>query len=194
MPMPEQDLVPATVPAAGAIGPYSPSEQDELIQHASVERYVERRAAQAYLAYRAHTGGVSIVTRQCIPLWSELPHTIKEAWRAAVRPMIEESVWFYLTKARAWSGATFGPGHRTAGVVDHIRKELVEIEASPQDLREWTDVVILALDGFWRAGGEPDQLEVYLHEKLGKNMRRLWPDWRSAPTGQAIEHVRGVED
>jgi Protein of unknown function (DUF550) len=29
---------------------------------------------------------------------------------------------------------TFGPGQRTAGVIDHILKELIEVEQAPRDL------------------------------------------------------------
>lgn len=34
----------------------------------------------------------------------------------------------HLTRQAAFSRATFGPGPRTKGVIDHIRKELVEVE------------------------------------------------------------------
>src|SRR5262245_26420143 len=64
----------------------------------------------------------------------------------------------HLQRQREWSERTFGPGPRTAGVLDHIRKELREIEAEPTDLREWIDVAILALDGAWRAGFDPDEI------------------------------------
>ncbi len=36
---------------------------------------------------------------------------------------------------------TFGPGLRL-GVIDHIRKELFEVEADPTDLSRWVDVII----------------------------------------------------
>lgn len=52
----------------------------------------------------------------------------------------------HLKRQMAWSHATFGPGERTAGVIDHIRKELVEVEQGDGDASEWVDVVILALD------------------------------------------------
>ena len=42
----------------------------------------------------------------------------------------------HLQNQREWSERTFGPGERSAGVVDHIRKELCEIEAAPLDLEE----------------------------------------------------------
>ena len=43
----------------------------------------------------------------------------------------------HLQRQSAFSQRTFGPGNRTAGVLDHIRKELVEIEQAPDDLEEW---------------------------------------------------------
>ncbi|HHJ1578118.1 dATP/dGTP pyrophosphohydrolase domain-containing protein [Pseudomonas aeruginosa] len=61
----------------------------------------------------------------------------------------------HLERQRRFSERTFGPGSRAAGVVDHIRKELREIEEAPGDLAEWIDVVILALDGAWRTGATP---------------------------------------
>ena len=96
----------------------------------------------------------------------------------------------HLARQKAFSEKTFGPGTRTKGVVDHIRKELLEIEASPSDLTEWIDVVILGLDGAWRAGGSPEDIVRVLVAKQTKNEGRAWPDWRTAPLDKAIEHVR----
>ena len=96
----------------------------------------------------------------------------------------------HLKNQRQWSEQTFGPGQRSYGVVDHIRKELIEIEAKPDDLAEWIDVVILALDGAWRAGHSPEQIIAALVAKQAKNERRQWQDWRTVPAGKAIEHIR----
>lgn len=96
----------------------------------------------------------------------------------------------HLQRQREWSEKTFGPGERSKGVVDHIRKELCEIEAAPLDLTEWIDVVILALDGAWRAGYSPDEIISALVAKQTKNEGRQWPDWRTAEPGKAIEHVK----
>jgi hypothetical protein len=96
----------------------------------------------------------------------------------------------HLQRQREWSERTFGPGDRAKGVVDHIRKELHEIEADPGDLKEWIDVVILALDGAWRSGASPEQIIDALTAKQTKNEARVWPDWRTAPKDRAIEHVR----
>lgn len=127
----------------------------------------------------------------------------------------------HLTRQAAFSRATFGPGPRTKGVIDHVKKELKEIEkvyaandGSPgqaPDGRvhydaagEWTDVAILGLDGLTRAlwAAFPERnadsiakLAVELIvAKQGKNERRDWPDWRTARADAAIEHVRGHED
>lgn len=99
----------------------------------------------------------------------------------------------HLARQATWSEKTFGPGPRTRGVCDHIRKELLEIEADPLDLREWIDVVILGLDGAWRCGGTPEQIIAGIVAKQTKNEGRTWPDWRTADPDKAIEHDRSAE-
>ncbi|MFK4044520.1 dATP/dGTP pyrophosphohydrolase domain-containing protein [Roseomonas mucosa] len=98
----------------------------------------------------------------------------------------------HLHRQRAFSARTFGPGARTAGVLDHIREELREIEAKPDDLSEWIDVVLLACDGAWRAGYTPEQIAEALAAKLARNEAREWPDWRTADPDKAIEHVKAA--
>jgi hypothetical protein len=94
---------------------------------------------------------------------------------------------------RQFSAQTFGPGNRTEGILDHIRKELVEIEEHPTDLYEWVDVLILAIDGAWRAGYSPEAIIGAYRIKMETNMARTWPDWRQVEAGRAIEHVRTKE-
>lgn len=100
----------------------------------------------------------------------------------------------HLQRQREWSTETFGPGPRAQGVVDHIRKELREIEADPGDLKEWIDVVILALDGAWRSGAQPQEIIAALVAKQTKNEGRAWPDWRTADPNKAIEHDRSRDN
>lgn len=100
----------------------------------------------------------------------------------------------HLERQRDFSRATFGPGQRTLGVLDHIRKELAEIEADPDDLMEWVDVIILAFDGAWRAGWEPDEIINAVKKKQYRNEQRTWPDWRTASEDKAIEHDRSTDD
>lgn len=99
----------------------------------------------------------------------------------------------HLQRQREFSRNTFGPGARTKGVLDHIRKELAEIEADPKDISEWVDVIILAFDGAWRAGWEPDQIIAAIVAKQGKNEARTWPDWRTSAPDRAIEHDRSKD-
>jgi len=96
----------------------------------------------------------------------------------------------HLERQITFSEKTFGPGDRTKGVIDHIRKELLEIEAKPKDISEWIDVVILALDGAWRQGATPDLIINMLVIKQNKNERRNWPDWRTQPLDKAVEHIK----
>jgi hypothetical protein len=96
----------------------------------------------------------------------------------------------HLHNQREWSEKTFGPGRRTKGICDHIRKELQEIEANPDDIEEWIDIVILGFDGAWRAGASPEEIVSKWIAKHEKNMRRKWPDWRTRSEDEAIEHIR----
>ena len=98
----------------------------------------------------------------------------------------------YLRRQRVFSEKTFGPGTRAVGIVDHIRKELAEVESDPGDLKEWIDIVTLALDGAWRAGFMPEEIVAQLDATLVRNEARKWPDWRTADPGKAIEHDRSL--
>lgn len=93
-----------------------------------------------------------------------------------------------------WSERSFGPRDRYGGgtrVVKHIRKELKEIEAKPDDLEEWIDIILLAMDGAWRSAGADGKAFVEkLHEKQMVNFHRTWPDWRTLAPDQVAEHVR----
>ena len=94
----------------------------------------------------------------------------------------------YLARQIEWSRSTFGEGQRTEGICRHIEKELAEVRASQGlDLEEWCDVVILALDGFWRHGGTPEQLGELLCAKQAKNAQRKWPP--IGPEDQPMEHI-----
>ena len=106
----------------------------------------------------------------------------------------------HLKRQIAFSRATFGPGDRRAGVIDHIKKELDEV-ASARNLceaaLEWVDIVILALDGLTRAiavANEPRNAAALacrmIENKQSENEQRDWPDWRTADPDRAIEHKR----
>ena len=107
----------------------------------------------------------------------------------------------HLIRQMAFSHAAFGPGERTNGVIDHIKKELKEVEEANGDSTEWVDVVILALDGLTRRlayvnGERRDPNKVariacdMIERKQSRNEGRSWPDWRTMSTDKAIEHIR----
>lgn len=94
----------------------------------------------------------------------------------------------YLIRQIEWSLKTFGHGMRTIGLTKHIEKECQEIRLSPNDLEEWVDVIILALEGFWRAGGTKGDLTGYLTMKQNKNLSREWPPIK--PQDEPVEHIQ----
>ena len=98
----------------------------------------------------------------------------------------------YIKRQEEWSAKTFGHGVRTKGITAHIRKELVEIEAAPHDVEEWIDVVILALDGAWRAGYSPEQIVAALEAKQAKNFKRTYPMPESDDVPS--EHIRDMSN
>lgn len=98
----------------------------------------------------------------------------------------------YLREQRKWSSRTFGDGKRTIGITKHIEKELAEIREAPDDLAEWIDVMILALDGYWRHGGTPETLARDLSQKQAKNFRRAWPP--PQPEDHPTEHLHEGTD
>lgn len=103
----------------------------------------------------------------------------------------------HLRRQIDFSARTFGPGDRTVGVCDHIRKELIEVDIDHRlghdTLAEWVDVILLAFDGAWRSGHSPEQIAEAIEAKQAKNEGRKWPDWRTADPTKAIEHDRTGE-
>jgi dATP/dGTP pyrophosphohydrolase len=117
-------------------------------------------------------------------------------------------LYHHLQRQAAFSKATFGPGPRTKGVTDHIKKELDEIASANNAVersKEWVDIVLLGLDGLLRSCREQssgvnigiaNNREIAYHacrlirEKQEENEMREWPDWRLQSPDHAIEHFR----
>lgn len=99
----------------------------------------------------------------------------------------------FMRRQIEWSTETFGPGERSAGLVDHVWRELREVMRAPtpeEELVEWVDVALLALDAAWRLGFTPEEVCRAMLAKAEKNRARRWPDWRTAEPGRAIEHLK----
>ncbi len=109
----------------------------------------------------------------------------------------------HLLRQMAFSHATYGPGKRMEGVLDHMAKEIEEVRESGGDPSEWVDLVMLALDGLTRQlAFSPDDNKRCLHpeliaidvcrrivEKQSTNEGREWPDWRTADPNKGIQHI-----
>lgn len=137
---------------------------------------------------QAHSAMVQEATNEDMIIWD------RETDRRRNRRLEQFDILQFMREKNTWSEQTFGPGKRTAGVLAHIRSELTEIEANPDDVVEWCDVILLALDGAFRAGFTPSQVITALIEKQTKNTRRQWPDWRTKKEGEFSSHVKGIED
>lgn len=93
----------------------------------------------------------------------------------------------FITDVTNWSFGVHGPGQNTMRILNHMRKELDEVQDNPQDIYEWADVIILALNGAARQGFSPDDIVEALYAKLVKNKSRKWPDYRTHPEDQPLE-------
>lgn len=96
----------------------------------------------------------------------------------------------YIADQARWARGTFGPDRPVAGVVDHMVKEMVEIQEDPTDPYEYIDMIILSLDALSRLHYKPGDIADMLYGKFARNVARKWPDWRTADPDKAIEHVR----
>ena len=94
----------------------------------------------------------------------------------------------YIKNQEVWSKKTFGPGMRTEGILKHIAHECDEIREKPGDLLEWIDVIILAIDGAWKAGYSADEIITGLSYKQVVNFNRSWPP--PGPQNEPNEHLK----
>jgi hypothetical protein len=84
----------------------------------------------------------------------------------------------YLLRHIEWGWLTFGTpeeGRGPRGPLDHALKEVAEIEASPKDIVEWIDAIILTIDGYFRAKGDPDVLKLNRIQYLATVEHQSWP-------------------
>lgn len=100
------------------------------------------------------------------------------------------NIYAHLKRQFDWSERTFGPPLGSEGVIDHLKKELIEVEENPNDLEEWIDMITLSFDGAFRQGYSAHAILEAWEAKQTKNELRKWPDWRTAEPGKAIEHIK----
>lgn len=128
----------------------------------------------------------TMTTEQLERLRDKMKSAIASAIILEYVSAIDES---FIAEFAEWNLATFGPGLRTEGTVQHIRKELDEVLADPTDHKEWVDILILSLNGLVRLGLSPAEIIAAVKAKHDINKARKWPDWRDHPD-TPIEHDR----
>lgn len=102
-------------------------------------------------------------------------------WRPSV-PTLDRVI----REVNAWQAVTFPKG-TPASIVEHLRREVVELVNDPTDSEELADVVILAA-GLANVLGV--DLAAVVAEKLAINRQRTWGE--ADPETGVVEHVRGV--
>jgi hypothetical protein len=96
----------------------------------------------------------------------------------------------HIERQRAWSRRTFGEDNRVEGLCKHIESELGEIRRAPEDLYEWIDVIILAIDGAWRQGYSPKDIAFALGAKQERNEARQWPKPETLSNDAPAFHIK----
>lgn len=72
-----------------------------------------------------------------------------------------------------WAEETF-PQRTNHSILTHLRRELDEIEANPDDLTEWADVILLFMHGLRERNFNIAQLVEALEKKFEINKNRKW--------------------
>ena len=76
-------------------------------------------------------------------------------------------------KIGGFTDETFGES-TVASKMAHLREELDEVVAAPDDRMEWADCMILLLDAARRAGLSMDDLHQAIEDKMEINLKREW--------------------
>lgn len=109
--------------------------------------------------------------RRAMALRSALAAPPSDALRRVREEAGAEALAGVFDRRAAWSLRTFGAGDKYKGVVEHIRRELAEIEADPSSLVEWVDVVMLAMDGALERESGAAAMQAALSASLERGVR-----------------------
>ncbi len=93
---------------------------------------------------------------------------------------------------RNWSYDTFGDaGFRgPQSSLLHLKDEVDEMLAAPDDPEEYADGMILLMDAAWRAGFTAEELLVAVQYKTVKNKHRKWPSKDQQHPDKPTGHVK----
>lgn len=126
---------------------------------------------------------------------------MKEDSATIVKEACVVGMTLFIRLYKTFSNKAFGPptpeNNREAGIIDHIKKELKEIQKAdtPEEkMNEWVDIILLGIDGAGRTGCTSAKIAKAVWAKYQKNLVRSWPDWRTVGPDKAVQHKRGKHD
>lgn len=91
---------------------------------------------------------------------------------------------------REWSLSVFGPDYTYGELLAHIRKEVAEVAANPNDTTEWIDIILLAMDGYWRANDRTSRAQNLMRDLAAKVEENKYRQWERSAPGEPMEHKR----
>lgn len=118
----------------------------------------------------------------------------KPMWEYGIPTHTMGSLW---QRQFDWATETFGEGRRDKGIIAHLRAEIDELEASPDDIVEAVDLIFLAADHAMRvlaSKGDPEPgltLEAAWLAKFEKNKKR---QFKKVGPDEPSFHVKGIHD
>lgn len=120
-------------------------------------------------------------------------------WREGVSP---EAVVIQLLHPMESSGTSITAADLTTGFTKSQRFGKLTASQFADEVEAFLDGEVVgfsltATSALWGAMAacyyELDVIKA-IHAKWNKNRLRQWPDWRTIPEGQPIEHVKGIHD
>ena len=99
-----------------------------------------------------------------------------------------DHIWDPINK---WADATFPCPRHPSGPINHLKKEIVELEQSDyKSHEEWADLMILVINGAHCAGLSCNDLFNAIVRKMAKNKKRVY---NQVGADGVIEHDRSLD-
>jgi len=95
-----------------------------------------------------------------------------------------------VNRQRTWSTTQFGESVDLPRILNHITEATGDVEKEPARLHNWIDIVLLAMDGAWRAGHSPKEVVQAIQDVQVRNIMRDWQNPGDLPIGEPIKHIR----
>jgi hypothetical protein len=162
------------------VGELLAANSGEVELRRNAQKNLERRRALYVAAIEGLGSQMLDLQRECISLRGPAPADGPDGIYLAG----------FLVDIMSWQTDTFGPNQTLAGIRDHMRKEVKEIEDAPTDRTEPIDLIMLGISYLRRLGMDAPSIVALWQQRMVSLKVRDWPDWRKADPDKAIEHVR----